>query len=59
MFVKGAGVTSAADSSDRIIYNTTSGALFYDADGLGGTAAVQIALIGNKAILTSDDFVVI
>jgi Ca2+-binding RTX toxin-like protein len=59
MFRSGAGVTAAGDSSDRIAYNTTTGALYYDADGLGGTAAVQIALIGNKANLTFDDLVVI
>lgn len=58
-FVSGATVTGASDSSDRIAYNTTTGALYYDADGVGGAAAVQIALIGNKAALTADDFVVI
>jgi Ca2+-binding RTX toxin-like protein len=50
---------NAGDASDRIIYNQSSGALFYDADGTGITAAVQIALIGNKASLTVADFVVI
>ncbi len=59
MFRSGAGVTTAGDSSDRIIYNTTSGALFYDADGTGATAAVQIALIGNQANLTAADLVII
>ena len=59
LFRSGAGVTTAGDSSDRIIYNTTSGALFYDADGTGTTAAVQIALIGNQANLTIADLVVI
>ena len=59
LFRSGAGFTTADDSSDRIIYNTTSGALFYDADGSGVAAAVQIALIGNKAALTADDFIVI
>ena len=59
MFRSGAGVTTAGDSSDRIIYNTTSGALFYDADGTGATAAVQIALIGNQANLTVNDLVII
>ena len=59
MFRSGAGVTAAGDSSDRIAYNTTTGALYYDADGLGGTAAVQIALIGNQANLTINDLVII
>jgi Ca2+-binding RTX toxin-like protein len=50
---------NAGDGLDRIIYNQSSGALFYDADGTGAIAAVQIALIGNKANLTAEDFVII
>ena len=46
-FWSAAGATSGHDSDDRFIYNTTSGALYYDADGSGRGAAVQIALIGN------------
>jgi hypothetical protein len=29
------------------MYNTQSGALFYDQDGANGAAAVQVALIGT------------
>ena len=47
-FWSGAGVTKAHDVDDRIIYNTTSGALYYDADGSGKGAAVQVALIGTS-----------
>ena len=47
-FWSGAGVTKAHDIDDRIIYNTTSGALYYDADGSGKGAAVQVALIGTS-----------
>jgi Ca2+-binding RTX toxin-like protein len=46
-FWSGAGVTSAQDSTDRIIYDTTTGALYYDADGLGGVDAVQVAALGT------------
>jgi len=45
-FYAAAGATKAHDATDRVIYNTTTGVLYYDADGLGGTAAVQIALLG-------------
>ncbi|MEY5098276.1 MAG: hypothetical protein RJA36_995 [Pseudomonadota bacterium] len=38
---------AAHDASDRLIYNTSTGALYYDADGQGGAAAVQVALIGT------------
>ena len=56
-FWSDAGVTTAHDSSDRLIYNTTSGALYYDADGFGGVAAVQVAIIGTSShpgLLASD-----
>ena len=60
-FISGANVLAAADSNDFLIYNTTSGKLFYDADGNGAGAGVQIALIGlsTHAALTNADFVVI
>ena len=45
-FWSGAGVVASHDADDRIIYNTTTGALYYDADGSGSGAKVQIALLG-------------
>jgi len=52
--------TQTLDSSDRIIYNQTSGALFYDADGSGRTAAIQIAIIGNHPTdINYSDFTII
>lgn len=49
----------AHDANDRIVYNTSTGQLFYDADGNGRGAAVLIATIANKAALTAADFSVI
>lgn len=58
-FWSGAGVTASHDASDRIIYNSTTGALYYDADGNGSTAAVQIAqLTANTALTYQDIFIV-
>jgi Ca2+-binding RTX toxin-like protein len=56
----GAGVTSAADGNDLILYNSTTGAVYYDADGSGASSApVQFAALGAGLGLTESDFVVI
>ena len=50
----------AGGAAVRILYNTTSGALFYDADGSGAGAAIQFAVLTNKpAGLAASDFVVV
>ncbi|HZH50590.1 MAG TPA: cadherin domain-containing protein [Microvirga sp.] len=49
----------AKDANDYLVYNRSKGALYYDADGSGAGAAVQIAKFSNKARLTKDDFFVI
>jgi Ca2+-binding RTX toxin-like protein len=55
------GAGPAASASTRIIYDSTTGALSYDADGTGAAAAVQIATVGvsTHPALTAADFVVI
>jgi Ca2+-binding RTX toxin-like protein len=45
--------TNATTAGDRFIYNQTTGNLFFDKDGVGGTAQVQIAQFSNQAMLTS------
>lgn len=47
---------SAADASDRIIYDAGSGRIFYDADGLGGAAARLFAVVRAGTDLTASDF---
>ena len=52
--------TSASDASDRIIYDSATGALFYDVDGNGIAASIQFAILENKPTnLTYSDFVVV
>ena len=52
--------SGATQSDDRIIYNTQTGALLYDADGLGGAVAMQFAqLTGLTDSLSASDFYVI
>ena len=55
-FVIGA---AAADAGDRVIYNNTTGALYYDSDGTGATAAIQIASMATGLSLTNSDFQII
>jgi Ca2+-binding RTX toxin-like protein len=50
---------AAADAFDRIVYNSTTGALSFDADGTGGTAAIQFAHLTAGLGLTNVDFVVV
>jgi Ca2+-binding RTX toxin-like protein len=52
----GAGLSTAADANDFLIYNSTTGALYYDADGVGGTAAVQFAVLTGAPTISSSDF---
>jgi Ca2+-binding RTX toxin-like protein len=60
-FYAAANAVRGVDPLDRIIYNTNSGALYYDADGSGNGAAIQVALIGNPAqtTLVAGDFQII
>lgn len=48
-FLTGANITSASSTGQHLLYNSTSGALYYDADGAGVGAGVQVALIGLTA----------
>ena len=52
------GAAAAHDANDRIIYDTASGKLYFDADGAGGAAAKLFAIaIDHPTILAGDFFV--
>ena len=51
--------TGAADASDRIIYNSATGALYYDPDGKGGVAQQQFATLSKGLAVTAADFLLI
>jgi hypothetical protein len=51
--------SGAKDSSDHIIYNAKNGALYYDSDGHGGQAAIEIGLLSKHLPLSAADFWVV
>jgi Ca2+-binding RTX toxin-like protein len=51
--------TSATTTNQRFIYNSTTSALFFDQDGLGGTAQVQLATLNTGLALTNTDIFVL
>jgi Ca2+-binding RTX toxin-like protein len=46
------------DANDHVVYNTSTGALSYDADGSGAGAAVQIATLVGIPALSATDFTI-
>lgn len=59
-FYAAKGAIKAHDGSDRIIYNKTTGDLYYDADGKGGTGAVHFAtLLNHPTSLDHGDFLIV
>jgi Ca2+-binding RTX toxin-like protein len=60
-FVSNATAVSGTTSSSHFIYNTTSGILYYDADGNDSGTSVQVALIGvsSHPTLTNLNFHII
>jgi Ca2+-binding RTX toxin-like protein len=52
--------SAALDADDRIVFNATTGALFYDADGTGAGTAVQFATVtAPVGGLSAADFLVV
>jgi Ca2+-binding RTX toxin-like protein len=57
-FRSGANFTTAATTTQRFIYNTTTGSLYYDRDGSGSFyAPIELALLGSSTPLNFGDFV--
>jgi serralysin len=52
--------TAASEADDRIIYDSGTGALYYDADGTGAIVQVQFATLTSRpGGVTSADFLVL
>lgn len=57
-FRSGPGLVQGLDSTDRIIYNTATGALYYDVDGNGAIRSVKIAELGPLVTLVFTDILI-
>ncbi|MEH2082505.1 MAG: M10 family metallopeptidase [Nostoc sp.] len=51
--------TAATTSSQRFIYNTGNGSLFFDQDGTGAIAKIEIATLNTGLFLNNADIVVV
>jgi Ca2+-binding RTX toxin-like protein len=59
-FLGGPGVVAATDTLQRFLYNTTDGALRFDADGSAGSfAPVQLATLTNLPLAFDHNYIVI
>jgi Ca2+-binding RTX toxin-like protein len=58
-FFAAPGASSGHDADDRIVYNTTTNELFYDADGSGSQAAKLLFTLQAGAALSATDIEVI
>ena len=58
-FFAAAGANGGHDLDDRVVYNTTTGQLWYDADGSGGGGAELIATLTTHSAVAAADLTVI
>jgi Ca2+-binding RTX toxin-like protein len=58
-FYSAAGAVAGADASDRMVYDSASGRLYYDADGSGAIGAVLIGTFIGSPTLTHSEFAII
>ncbi|HEY7598493.1 MAG TPA: hypothetical protein VH741_01100 [Candidatus Limnocylindrales bacterium] len=58
-FFAGAGAKSGVDAEDRLVYDTSSGFLWYDADGSGAGGQLLVGVVQGAPALSAGDIAVI
>jgi len=58
-FFAGAGAKSGVDAEDRLIYDTSSGFLWYDADGSGSGGQMLVGVVQGAPALAASDLAII
>ena len=51
----GNDLLESGSGADRVLYDTSTGILYYDTDGLGGKPEFQVAALDDKAAITAAD----
>jgi Ca2+-binding RTX toxin-like protein len=51
--------TAALDASDRLIYQQSSGNLWFDVDGTGSIAPIHLAILSNRANLAASQIAIV
>ena len=61
LFASGAGMVAAADAATRIVFDSSTGNLYYDVDGAGGVAAQWFATLHGSGLsaIAADSFFVL
>lgn len=54
-FYSGDGMLNAQSSGSQVIYDTSTGYLYYDADGIGGADAIHFATLEGAVNLNAED----
>jgi len=55
---QGAGATQGGDADDRIVFDTATGNLYYDADGSDAAPSLQVAQLAGVSAIEASDIVV-
>ena len=50
---------TANAANGQFLYNTSNGALWWDDDGIGANAALQLATLTGAPVLTQNDFLLL
>jgi Ca2+-binding RTX toxin-like protein len=58
-FFAGAGAAAVHDADDRVVYNTSTGQLYYDDDGSGAHAAQLVVTLQAGAVVAATDISVV
>ena len=58
-FVSSTTATSGTTATSHLIYNSTTGGLYYDADGSAKGAAVEVAILGTHPALVASDILIV